>query len=280
MHLHIYYFDIWPEIKKYLQNIGDYPYDLYVTMNVQNNELVDDIKSFHQNTKIFVVENRGYDVGPFVYFLHQIDLENYDLILKLHTKNSKDGVAVVIHKRLVSRKYWFPLLIEALIGSKEIFNRNIEAFCKDADLGMIGSRYLTTSSCTKKVQTKVEEIMEQWKMTNYLPIKFVAGTMFMVRSSIMQEIKDHYNITDFEVSDEKKKNEVLAHVLERLFGTVTRALGYKICGFDKNKDFEIHGSVKYWTHFIYQKKITKHNYLQIKVLKLPVYRKKIGEKCE
>ena len=58
-------------------------------------------------------------------------------------------------------------------------------------------------------------------------------------------------------------------MLERLFGTLTKALGYKICGFDRNKEFEVIGVLGHWWHFVYQKKITKRNYMQIKVLKLP-----------
>ena len=276
VHLHMYYWEMWPEIKKYLRNLEDYPYDLFVTMNERNAAIEQDIKRVHENTVFFEVENRGYDVGPFVYFLHQIDLEKYDLILKIHTKNNKSGACGVINGRWMSRKYWFMLLIEALIGSKSIFNRNIKAFNQDVYLGMIGSKYLITSSCTKTVRDGVIENMERLKMSNYLPIRFVAGTMFMVRSEIMQEIKNNYNIDDFLPSDEQKKNENLAHVLERLFGTLTKALGYKICGFDRNKEFEVIGVLGHWWHFVYQKKITKRNYMQIKVLKLPIYRKKIA----
>lgn len=275
VHLHMYYWEMWPEIKKYLRNLEDYPYDLFVTMNKRNATIEQDIKKVHENTVFFEVENRGYDVGPFVYFLHQIDLEKYDLILKIHTKNNKSGACGVINGRWMSRKSWFMLLIEALIGSKSIFNRNIKAFNQDAYLGMIGSKYLITSSSTKTVIDGVVENMERLKMTNYLPIRFVAGTMFMVRSEIMQKIKDSFNITDFEITSGKIHDETLAHVLERLFGCFTQALGYTIKGFDKNIKFEVVGMSEYLKHFIYQKKVTKHNRLQVKVFRIPIYRKKV-----
>jgi len=278
VHLHIYYLDMWYEIKPYLKNLEGYAYDLYVTMNKQDDAIIKDIKDFNPSAKFFMVENRGYDVGPFVYFLHQIDLNDYDLILKLHTKNNKNEGSVVINNRCVNRKFWFLLLIESLIGSKTIFDNNIRAFEQDDKLGMIGSKYLISSGLknAKSVEADVHQIMEQMGVSSNLPIMFVAGTMFMVRSHIMQKIKDYYKIEDFEITSGKQHDETLAHVFERLFGCLTKALGYKIQGFDKNRKFEVIGTLEYWKRFIYQKKVTKHNCLQIKIFRIPVYRKKMA----
>ena len=277
VHLHIYYLDMWYEIKPYLKNLEGYAYDLYVTMNKQDDAIIKDIKDFNPSAKFFMVENRGYDVGPFVYFLHQINLNDYDLILKLHTKNNKNEGSVVINNKCINRKFWFLLLIESLIGSRAIFDNNIRAFEQDDKLGMIGSKYLISSGLknAKSVEASVRQILERMGVPSDLPIVFVSGTMFMVRSHIMQKIKDSFNITDFEITSGKVHDETLAHVLERLFGCLTQALGYKIQGFDKNIRFELDGTLEYLKRFIYQKKVTKHNCLQIKIFRIPVYRKKM-----
>ena len=68
VHLHLYYLDMWENIKNsYLVNL-DSDYFLYVTMNEDNEEIKKDILSFHPNSKIVKIENLGFDIGPFIYF--------------------------------------------------------------------------------------------------------------------------------------------------------------------------------------------------------------------
>ena len=106
VHLHLYYFEMWPEIKRLLLNMGDYPYDLYVTMVTENPEVSEEIKAFHHNTQVWMFDNRGYDVGPFIEFLHRIGLNEYDLIMKLHTKNKNNGIETYIGNYVFDRPIW------------------------------------------------------------------------------------------------------------------------------------------------------------------------------
>lgn len=268
---------MWSQIKQYLVNIGDYPYSLFVTMNEEDDDIIRDIKQFHKETSVFIVENKGYDIGPFVYFLNKIDLSKYDLILKIHTKDNKAGCDTLLNHRYVSRKYWFQLLIEALIGSKRIVLKNINAFQNNKKLGMIGSKYCITSNYKNAidVKDKVIEIMNGFNFTNFLPITFVAGTMFFVRSKILQKVKENYTINDFDITDNQVKDGTLAHALERVFGCLVIAQGYQIQGYDRNRSFEYQSIAKLLQRFIFQKKITKKNYLQVKILKFPIYHRKI-----
>ena len=75
-----------------MENIGTYPYDLYITLVKENAALVKEIQAFHPATTVWQVENRGFDVGPFIYFLQHINLSDYDLVLKIHTKEISDQV--------------------------------------------------------------------------------------------------------------------------------------------------------------------------------------------
>ena len=69
---------MWENIKNsYLVNL-DSDYFLYVTMNEDNEEIKKDILSFHPNSKIVKIENLGFDIGPFIYFLHDINLDEYN----------------------------------------------------------------------------------------------------------------------------------------------------------------------------------------------------------
>lgn len=277
VHLHLYYLPLWPEIKNYLKNIQTYPYDLYVTMNKDDPEVVRDILDFHENAKIFVLENRGYDVGPFIYFLHQIDLAKYDLILKIHSKNPNSSYEIPINHKIVDRPSWVKLLYDALLKSPDMFMKNISAFQKDAKLGMVGSKYCITSNSwnSRDVRPQVMDMLAQWGITHVNKIAFVSGTMFMVRASLMQHFKDAFSFQDFEKMDKYVGDGTLAHILERVFGCYVVARGYKLKGFDSNWKFFFSGSYKYLLRFLFQKKVTNRNYLQIKICKIPVYHIKV-----
>ena len=80
VHLHLYYMDQLPEIISKLQNMdkSGIDYDLYVTMTAKDEEAEAEIKQIFPKAMIWQVENRGYDIGPFIDFLHKINLDNYD----------------------------------------------------------------------------------------------------------------------------------------------------------------------------------------------------------
>ena len=88
VHLHLYYTEQLPNIIKYLKSLEDVDYDLFVTMVEIDKGIEEQIKAFNKKANIRVVENRGYDIGPFVDFLHKINLDDYKYILKLHTKGN------------------------------------------------------------------------------------------------------------------------------------------------------------------------------------------------
>ncbi len=90
VHCHIYYPELWPELKTCIQNIHPYPFELFVTMVENHQRIINDILSSFPNAHIEIVENRGYDIGPFVYTLNKIVLDNYSYIIKLHTKRNID----------------------------------------------------------------------------------------------------------------------------------------------------------------------------------------------
>lgn len=280
VHLHLYYPHMWERIKNRLINMADYPYHLYVTMPPENEYLANEIKAFHFPTTVYIVENCGYDVGPFIYFLNHIKPEEYDFIIKIHTKSDKSGDDTLINKKYLNRKFWSEQLVDALIGSKKIFERNLRAFIKDQTIGMIGSKYCITSQYKNGplIENKANEVMQKLGSKMRLPITFVAGTMFMVRGKILQKLRGAYKIEDFAVTDGKIKDGTLAHAMERVFGCMVTAEGYKIKGFDYNILFEINNKIKSLKRFIYQKKITNSGFLQIKTFKITVYRKKLCTK--
>lgn len=276
VHLHIYYENMWETIKDYLRNI-DMPYDLYVTMNRDNQLLQEEIKAFHEQTLFYVVPNRGYDVAPFIYFLNHIDCEGYDIIIKIHTKNNTSKINLSINYRMLTRPMWFELLFSSLLGDESVFHKNIEAFQNDPRLGMIGSKYLIVKEHSKLFQfdQEVKKLLNEMGYKIPTELCFVAGTMFMVRGKLLKRIFQKFHFDDFAMTDGHVRDGTLAHILERLFGSVVCAEGYKVNGFDKNTRIGYMGRLRYFFRFIYQTKDTTKGYRVIKILKIPVFHQKV-----
>jgi lipopolysaccharide biosynthesis protein len=279
VHLHIYYVDMWEEIKEYLKNIGDYPYDLFVTMVEDNQELRDKITTFHKASKIWVVENRGYDVGPFIHVLNQVDLNDYDYVIKIHSKGTSDkGCRLYINGVRLTQKLWHQFLLEGILRSPKFFQKIMSRFEENPKLGMVGAKKLITSDdkVSERLRSDVDKQMTELGFGKPKEIRFIAGTMFMCRAKLLNPIKSKFMLHDFAPTDGSVKDGTLAHVLERILGTSVIAQGYEIQGYDCNLYMILRGIGLSLIRFIYQSKVTKNNVQLIKIYKLPIYSKKIN----
>lgn len=280
VHLHIYYENMWPFIKSYLQNLENLKYDLFVTLVKKNSALEEEIRSYAPNCRIFVIENRGYDVGPFVYFLHQINLDDYDLILKIHTKSRQGNVLTSINGKFFSRRKWVDVLLNSLIGSKQMIATNLANFENKKELGMIASKYLIAKDkdLSAEMRQAIKVVLQRLGYSDNKEIMFVPGTMFWVRASLFKSLKHNFVLEDFSSTDGKIRNGTFAHVMERVFGAVVLAQNFTIEGFDHCHCWQLRSPILELKRFLFQKKITKNNYELVKVCRIPVYRRRLSDK--
>lgn len=279
VHLHLHYMSMWPKIKEYLQNLGQHPYHLYVTLTEDNPSIVKEIKTFCPQATVWLVENRGYDLGPFVDFVNKVDLSSYDLVLKIHTKNPFRGPITWLNGYGVTRKWWVKLLFSALLESPEVVDKNLAAFVSCPKLGMLSSRYVITSDpkCYEYQKQNIVCLLNKIGCPVPDRITFVAGTMFFVRASLLEKIKNKLFLADFALTDPTVKDETLAHAFERVLGCIVTQAGYEIKGFDKNFWFENFFSKQNFLRFFYSNDVTSHNHHIIKVCKIPVYYKNLNK---
>lgn len=275
VHLHLYYIDQLDYFIEKLSNIQSVSYDLYITMVEKNDAVEQKILSRFPDANILIVPNKGYDVGPFIHVLNNVDIDSYDYVLKIHTKNTILNNGDKINGVWISRKCWMPLLVEALIGTPKIFADNIKKFENNHKIGMIGSKYLITSSTDSytNILPQVNNTIKNLGFTIPNKLTFVAGTMFMMRSSLLKPIiKAGYNIDSFEPTGRTSQGNTLAHVFERVFGALVTLQKKKIFP-QKNDIFSVllMNACRCY-HFLYSKKITKNNLTIIKICKIPVYR--------
>ena len=121
--LHLYYFDLMEEICTYLNNITQ-PFDLYISVNpAASEESVKTLQALFPDSCIYVFENRGRDIAPFLEIFKKIIPLNYKYICKIHSKQSP-------HFSDTSGIAWRTGTFASLLGNSSIVNRILNYFDK------------------------------------------------------------------------------------------------------------------------------------------------------
>jgi lipopolysaccharide biosynthesis protein len=195
--IHLYYVDLWDEISNYLKNVN-YDCDIHVSLtkdNIeQNKEFRNKVKDI-DNIYIYELENKGLDIGPFLYVFNKIVKQGliYDLMLKLHTKKG-------IHEKrnpLVGIR-WRNQLMHPILKDKDTVNKIVNIFKKDKDTGIIGSKSWLVDRKHPGFIYNHQYIKEYIKIfnikTNLNNIKFIGGTMFWCRFDVYSEFFMKHNV--------------------------------------------------------------------------------------
>ena len=268
VHVHLYYQEMWPELKACLQNITA-EYDLFVTMVEDKAELRADILAFSPEAKINIVPNKGFDIAPFIDVLNKVDLTKYDYIIKLHTK--RDMPKGTLRNGFdVSGNKWREYLLTFLRNQKT-FEKCLSAFSQDKTLGMIADYHLIVKNDRKNEEAvrKAQELLTSLKLQTK-DNRYVMGTMFMARAKLFEPIKKlNLNFDDF--SSSVRGEDILPYALECLLGYVVCVQAYKIL--DPLHVFLYQSFAKIFAKistFIYRKKIKSDGQTIIKICKVPL----------
>ena len=291
VHFHLYYMDL---LDKYLERISllnksKCIFTLYLTSSVVNNDseqgkfnhkLVQtslDKYNLANKCKIITVPNIGYDIGPFVHVINSIDLDSYDLVLKIHTKNVIGTNVTNLNGVNYTDRDWTELLIDSVLKNKNIISKIFSIFKKNLDINMVSSRYCTTSDefYYKRHIKKVNEILNKISLPAVESIEFCAGTIFWARTSIFKLIQNKYTIESF-IDSRNNKSDIdctLAHTFERLLGVLAKTNNGKIktVGFRNNKKVFIK-KMKNYSRFFYENRETEKKQT-IKILRINIYKR-------
>lgn len=304
VHLHLYYLEQLPELLARLENLNraGITWDLFVTMPAAvcsfsatgknaahlSAEVISPAAETNARTDSFAAadaqiraafpaaviwhpENRGYDVGPFIDFLHRVRLDEYDYILKIHTKRRQHGEYCCFNGIRFHTAAWSKMLLDALLETPEIVRKNFALLENETDIGMVGNGFCLTGEAGtyKMLEDSIKNEADKMHLPPIEDFSFIAGTMFIVRARLLQPFL-RYGINDFEAADSQIRDYTLAHVLERLFGMSVTARGYKIYGV-KYKEYYTERLVAGITRFLFQRKTTKGGKKILKICRLPVW---------
>lgn len=226
VHLHIHYHDQVDYFIEKLKNVKGIDWDLYVSLTNWEEGTVKKIKDFKPDSKINLVENLGYDIWPFINVIKEINLDDYELIIKLHTKrNVRRCAANVIPMKGYE---WRDALVDGILYSKEYFSEILKDFNRDPSIGMISNLKTYSKRNWDSYFPKVKEELGKIGLEangNH----FCMGTMFIARSSIFNPLKNPV-INEETFKDtlyDQKRDFTSAHYYERLLSILPESQGLR-----------------------------------------------------
>lgn len=227
VHVHVYYIDLFDEVKKYLSNIP-IPYSLFVSVtNDEDRQIVlEKILGIPQvdRIEVRVVENRGRNIAPLVVEFGRL-FQDYEYICHIHTKKSiytgeeKTG--------------WRQYLYERLLGSPDTIHAILTAFERDPKIGIICPEiypHLPYWACTWLSNKGIAASILKRLNIPFDPdvyFDYPVGSMFWIRKKALDPLLGLGLTTrDFPV-ELGQTDGTLHHTLERCFILAARSRGYR-----------------------------------------------------
>lgn len=273
VHIHLYYVDQWPELAKCLLNIPANWRKTFVTLVEENEAVRAEILKTDPNATILLVENKGFDVGPFIEVVNRLDLDQYDYMVKLHSKRDIPNGTWSRGQNL-SGSRWREYLL-SFIKTQSAFFRTLACFELSQRVGMVGDeRCLIT-----KEKMLFEEFFSTpplaWLDRSRMRREYISGTMFMVRADLLKIFQHKVSLDDFAVTI--RDENTLAHAFELSFGFMISMQGKELLGTGlcRKRTIFISWFKTKIVRFFYQSGVTRSRHRYIKICRIPVYRKKV-----
>lgn len=225
VHFHLYYHNQLNFMLKKLANICNCDWDLFVTACEINKNIIQKIKAFKADARILQVENKGYDIWPFIQVLNKVNLDDYDFILKTHTKNYRRNF-----EYFGFGYSWRNFLINGILKNKKLFAKNLKLMSENPSIGMITSEAVLVPMGNKDSEDNslFKTVCQKYNLQIDRG-NFVAGTMFIAKADCFNVIKNmHLTEEDFCHKQITSGKQTVAHVLERLLSRVVEMHDYTI----------------------------------------------------
>lgn len=226
-HIHIYYENQLNYFVRVLKILKKFNCDIFITHACLSSRALKKLAFYTDN--IYKIENRGFDVFPFLEILNKIDLNNYFWLLKLHTKGSRNCIIELLGKKYYGYG-WRNLLVESLISDEKTFKENVETLKNNLQIGIIAAKDLIMTPL-REPEDKKESIIKDVKQTcQFLGFEFdenvgyPSGTMFLARAELFKILKEMK--LDKEFFNDKNEKSVMtiskAASIERIIGYLAK----------------------------------------------------------
>jgi len=221
------YGHMFPQFNKYLQNVyhSGYNVDLYVTFQ-KNTDPICLIKQQYPQA-VFIQTKRGCDTGAFLLqleYIYQNCPQKYDYIFKIHTKKRED---------------WRADLLEPIANNVYDVHKVYDFFKTDKKVGMIAGDPKWIHSADKVNEPIINDLCSQFNLKTGKETRFVGGTIFWVRWSLLKQFIEDTKI-DFKKEYDKcelgyllNNKPTFMHSWERLYGYIVNHYHYKLASITK-----------------------------------------------
>lgn len=215
---HLYHVDMFDEIQEELKNCVDL-FDIYISVTLDCS--IKDIQKIivtYPEARIFLFENRGRDILPFLNIFKKIEPMGYMSICKIHTKKS-------IYQH--SGKDWGKTLRTELFNAKE---KIVDSFSKKNNIGAFVARN-NISTMHKYLDANLENVEYVSKLLNIPHIKdfcFPVGTMFWCRAEVLQQLVNTNLEEKYFTLEGDSLDGHIEHAVERIIGLLIASNGYEL----------------------------------------------------
>jgi len=186
----------------------------------------------HKKSTVTILENRGMDVGPFLWMLNLLRLrplgQQPDIILKLHTKTNHA---------------WRTHLCEPLFATPLRVGQLVTLLLRSPSVGMLGSRYNlynTLQHCGPN-RPFVDAYLRSF---GYAPLsqqpahrqgrlRFVGGTVFIAKMEAFTHNLNAVDLFSWQLElplgrSNDRTEPQRTHALERILGIIVQCQGYQL----------------------------------------------------
>ena len=134
-----------------------------------------------------VMENRGFDLLPFLTVLKDIDLDKYDIVFKLQSKSTKKSF-IHIYKQFFLRRDWFVNLFEGVLSAKNV-HKTIDVLYNQEEIGLVAAENLIVKD-PKHKENLIQKMAEERGLPFIREYSFVAGTCFAMKAMCLKPIQE------------------------------------------------------------------------------------------
>lgn len=222
VHLHLHFAELWDEFSKLLGR-NSLDFDLYVTLSFQGSQtlaLRNRIRREFPTARIYVRQNQGRDLLPFIELLNAGLFDGYAAVCKLHGKRS-------LHR--VDGDRWRRSLISGVFSPKSL--RKLDQFLGDSNAGLwVASGHLMTDAKWWGTNLpKAQEILarRQMRITDKTPY-FAGGSIYWIKPFALGMLKAlDLQGQNFE-PETGQLDGTTAHAVERVIGELVRQSDQRI----------------------------------------------------
>jgi lipopolysaccharide biosynthesis protein len=210
--LHLYYQDLWEEFKQKITPILNNNVHLYVSIHNTQTQYYDDILRIA--TQVFVVENRGLDIAPFLFVYDKIRDSGYTNLLKLHSKKS-------LHTPNIGDN-WRQSLYFPLVDNYDEIQQQVQQVEQPWMLGVrefYHDMLIEPKNHPNKLAAKpyIDRACELLQVED--DGSFFAGTMFIANSTYLKLLLGSIDLEHlYTLFEEGYTRDSLAHGMERVLG--------------------------------------------------------------